>query len=150
MPFNSLTRLRLHSIFTLAAFVRDVRASSAQLAQAPGFIEGAVLAEGRLVFWTRSAWESEATMKAYRDSGAHRAAMPKLLDWCDEACVAHWEGEIERDWSALCTRMVETKRMSKVRRPTKAHQEKRFARMLRWSPEQPIRQPIKPAKTQEA
>ncbi|MFT3728176.1 MAG: antibiotic biosynthesis monooxygenase [Terricaulis sp.] len=139
MPFNSLTRLRLRSIFSLGAFARAVRQSSAELAQAEGFIDGAVLAEGRLVFWTRSSWQSEAAMKAYRDSGAHREAMPKLLDWCDEACVVHWQGEVEKDWNALYARMVADKRMSKVRAPSKAQQEKRFAKMLRWSPEQPIR-----------
>src|SRR5262249_12549314 len=97
MAFNSITRLRLRSLFTLPAFAREARAISAQAATAAGFIAGAVLAEGRLVFWTRTAWESEAAMKAFRDSDAHRVSMPKLVDWCDEASVAHWEGEAEAD-----------------------------------------------------
>ena len=142
MPFNSLTRLRLRSIFTLSAFAKAARESTAQMSIAPGFIDGAVLAEGRLVFWTRSSWENEEAMKAFRIAGAHGAVMPKLLDWCDEACVTHWEGAVEKDWDALYARMVRDKRMSKVRRPTKAQQEQRFAKMLRWSPEQPV----KPAK----
>lgn len=145
MPFNSLTRLRLRSIFTLPEFARATRESSAQLAQAPGFIDGAVLAEGRLVFWTRSSWESEEAMKAFRSAGAHGAVMAKLLDWCDEACVAHWQGDIETDWDALYARMVAHKRMSKLRRPTKAHLETRIAGMWRWSPEQRVRPaPAKP------
>ena len=142
MPFNSLTRLRLRSIFTLFAFAKAARESSSQMSAAPGFIDGAILAEGRLVFWTRSSWESEEAMKAFRTAGAHGAVMPKLLDWCDEACVAHWQGDVEKDWDALYARMAQTKRMSKVRKPTKAQQEGRFGRMFRWSPEQPV----KPAK----
>lgn len=141
MPFNSLTRLRLHSILALGAFARGARESSAQIAQSPGFIDGAVLAEGRLVFWTRSAWESEAAMKAFRDSGAHREVMPKLIDWCDEASVVHWEGDVEKDWDALYARMVADGRKSRVKKPTAAHEARRIARMMRWSPEQPIKPP---------
>ena len=139
MPHNSITRLRLASIFTLGAFARETRAVSAQLSAATGFIEGAVLAEGRLVFWTRSAWESADAMKAFRDSDAHRIAMPKIITWCDEASVAQWQGDLAKDWDDIYARMVSEGRLSRVKNPTKAHTEKHFARMLRWSPEQPIK-----------
>jgi len=139
MPHNSITRLRLKSIFSLAAFARETRAISAQLAAAPGFIDGAVLAEGRLVFWTRSAWESLDAMKAFRDTGAHRASMPKLVTWCDEAAVAQWDGEPANDWDDIYARLVSDGRLSRVKNPTKAHTEKRFAKMARWAPEQPIK-----------
>jgi hypothetical protein len=77
-------------------------------------------------------------MKAFRDSAAHRAVMPKLIDWCDEASVAHWEGEVASDWNEIYRRMVEVGRTSRVRRPTAAHQQKRFSPMKRWMPENPI------------
>ena len=139
MPHNSITRLRLRSLFTLPAFARETRLISAQLRAAPGFIDGAVLAEGRLVFWTRSTWESLDAMKAFRDSGAHRESMPKLMTWCDEAAVVQWEGEPAADWDAIYARMAGEGRLSRVKAPTSAHTARRFARMLRWSPEQPIR-----------
>ena len=138
MAFNSITRLRLRSLFTLPAFARETRAIAAQAAAAEGFLGGAVLAEGWLVFWTRTAWESEAAMKGFRDTGAHRASMPKLLDWCDEARVAHWKGEAERDWSAIHARMASDSRKSKVRHPSKAHEAGRIGPLRRWSPEQPV------------
>ncbi|MGE0597474.1 MAG: antibiotic biosynthesis monooxygenase [Hyphomonadaceae bacterium] len=138
MGFNSITRLRLHSLFTLPAFTRETRGVAQQALASPGFLSGAVLAEGRLVFWTRTAWESEDAMKAFRDSDAHRASMPRLIEWCDEASVAHWQGEPEHDWDAIFARMVAEGRSSRVKRPTKAHQERRFSRMARWSPEQKI------------
>ena len=138
MPHNSITRLRLRSLITLPAFVRTTRAISAQCAASPGLISGAVLAEGRLVFWTRSAWQSADAMKAFRDSGVHQDAMPNLMNWCDEASVVQWEGEIETAWDIIYARMVEHGRLSRVKNPTPAHSERRFARMRRWSPEQPI------------
>lgn len=138
MPHNSITRLRLRSLFSLSAFARETREISEQLRHAPGFLGGAVLAEGRLVFWTRSAWASADAMKAFRDSGAHRTSMPKLLEWCDEAAVAQSEGEALTDWDAIYALLSENGRLSRVRKPSKAHQEKRFARMVRWSPEQVI------------
>ena len=138
MPHNSITRLRLRSIFTLTAFARAARESSAQAKQTPGFVEGAILAEGRLVFWTRTVWQSAEAMQAFRDSGAHRTVMPKLLTWCDEASVAQWDGPPTHDWDEIYARMIAEGRASRVKRPSKAHQQKRYAKMWRWSPEQKI------------
>ena len=139
MPHNSITRLRLKSLFTLAAFARETRLISAELAESPGFIDGAVLAEGRLVFWTRSVWDSADAMKAFRDTGAHRVSMPKLITWCDEAAVGQWQGDPATDWDDIYARMTADGRLSRVKTPTKAHTERRFSRMLRWAPEQPIK-----------
>jgi len=138
MVHNSVTRLRLRSIFTIPAFLRDVNEINAQLVRAPGFLGGALLLEGRLVFWTRSIWSDIDAMKAFRDSDAHLAAMPKLLNWCDEASVVHWQGEPQTDWEAIYARMAEQGRVSRVRRPSEAHAARRFAPMKRWAPERRI------------
>lgn len=138
MPHNSITRLRLRSPLTLLAFLRASAAINAQCARAPGFLGGALLPEGRMVFWTRSVWTDLEAMKAFRDSGVHREIMPKLMDWCDEASVAQWEGEAEVDWESIYARMVAQGRSSRVRRPTAAHAAKRFAPMRRWAPQQSI------------
>ncbi|MGQ0532001.1 MAG: antibiotic biosynthesis monooxygenase family protein [Caulobacteraceae bacterium] len=139
MAFNSITRLRLRSLLTLPRFLADAQASANQAARSPGFIAGAMLPEGRLVFWTRTGWDSETAMKAYRDSDAHRAVMPKLIDWCDEAAVLHWDGDVASDWTEIYVRMSAQGRLSRVRKPTKAHQQRLFAPMRRWAPEQPIK-----------
>ncbi len=64
-------------------------------------------------------------MKAFMLSGAHRQAMPKLLEWCDEASVVHWEqgSDREPDWMEAHRRMQQEGRRSKVNRPS-AGQEK--------------------------
>lgn len=138
MAFNSITRLRLRSFFTLPAFLADARASADQAGRSAGFISGALLLEGRMVFWTRTAWESEDAMKGYRDSAVHKAVMPRLIDWCDEASVVHWEGEPVTDWDAIYARMAAGGRSSRVRRPTEAHAAKKFSPLKRWVPEQVI------------
>ena len=70
-----------------------------------------------------------AAMKAYRDAGAHRGAMPKLLDWCDEASVVHWDQEDSRlpDWPDAYQRMVSEGRPSKVKQPSQAQTAKQIA-----------------------
>lgn len=138
MPFISITRLRVRKLGFLPAFLRETERSVAQLTRSAGFLGGSLLPEGKLVFWTRSAWDGETAMKAFRDSAAHREAMPKLLDWCDEASVAHWEGEPTGDWPAIRERMIAQGRMSKVRHPSAAQKEKRIPPMKRWLPERPI------------
>jgi len=48
--------------------------------------------------------------------------MPKLLDWCDEASVAHWIQPTTElpTWLEAHRRMVAEGRLSKVSRPSPA------------------------------
>lgn len=67
-------------------------------------------------------------MKSFRDTATHRAVMPKLLDWCDEASIAHWEQQhVEMPkWPEAYRRMVAEGRASKVNQPSQAHLEKQI------------------------
>jgi heme-degrading monooxygenase HmoA len=56
---------------------------------ADGYLTGSVLRDRRLIFWTLSVWESQASMRAYIRAGRHRAVMPMFAVWCDEASVGH-------------------------------------------------------------
>jgi len=123
MAFISVTRLRVRSLRYLPAFLWRTQSSVRQAQRAAGFIGGRVLVEARWTFWTTTAWEDEAAMRAFRGSGAHKAVMPKLLEWCDEASVAHWrqDGPEVPDWQSAHQQMITSGRPSKVNHPSEAH-----------------------------
>jgi hypothetical protein len=122
MAFISVTRLRVRSLRYLPQFIWRTMQSVRQTERASGFLGGRLLREARNAFWTMTAWEDEAAMNAFRGSGAHRGAMPKLLDWCDEASVAHWNQETPElpTWLEAHRHMVKEGKRSKVNYPSSA------------------------------
>ncbi len=123
--FISVTRLRVRSIRFLIPFVWYNERTVRQIQRAPGFLEGTLFVDARRTFWTMTAWEDKTAAMAYRNTGAHKAAMPKLLHWCDEASVAHWEAEAGAPLALppeAHARMVADGRRSKVRKPSPDHQ----------------------------
>ncbi len=97
--------------------------SNSQVQRAAGFLNGSLLPDANRVFWTMTAWDAPPSMRTYMLSGAHKAAMPKLMHWCDEASVAHWEQEDATlpSWSEADQRMRTIGRISKVRHPSPQH-----------------------------
>lgn len=121
MAFISVTRLRLRSYFYLPQFIWHAYKSSRQAERADGFLDGRTVREASNTFWTVTAWQDEASMRQYRGSEAHSKAMPKLLDWCDEASVVNWQQDSSTlpDWEEAYAKMVAKGRTSKVRHPSK-------------------------------
>lgn len=125
MPFVSITRLRVRSVRYLPAFIfysiRSVRQASA----APGNVSAETFKDAGWVFWTRSVWRDDASMRAFMTSGPHLRVMPHLLDWCDEAALVHWVQTSEEPppWPEAHRRMLAEGRRSKVRHPSEAHRQ---------------------------
>ena len=142
MPFVSLTRLRIRSFRFVPLFALHTMRSQRQIKVAAGFQVGALLADRQWTFWTMTAWDSQESMRSYMINGAHKRAMPHLLDWCDEASVAHWDqAEMELPpWAEADRRMRETGRPSKVRYPSPQHASLTY-RAPRTSAGGPIRRP---------
>jgi hypothetical protein len=143
MAFISVTRLRLRSWRYVVPFFLDTWASMRQIKRAPGFLGGRLIGEKGQVYWTLTAWESAEAMKAYRGSGAHRSAMPKLANWCDEAGIAHWEqpGAELPGWREAFRRLILDGRPTKLPFPAISH--------LTWNMAEPtvpdsIGLPLKP------
>jgi heme-degrading monooxygenase HmoA len=129
MPFISLTRLRVRLWRYLPPFVWQSLKAAGQAKRADGFLGGKLLIEAKNTFWTVTAWKDEAAMRAYRNAGAHGKVMPRLLEWSDEASVAHWiqdDSEIP-GWHELHQRMVDEGRPSKVKHPSPAQESNQVA-----------------------
>jgi len=128
MPFVSITRLRLRSLRFLPGFLFLTVRARTQVRHARGFQGGALLPDRRWTFWTMTVWDSQESMRAYILNGAHKAAMPKLLNWCDEASVVHWDQSDAGlpSWQEADRRMRQNGRISKVRHPSSDHAAMRF------------------------
>ena len=123
MVWVSVTRLRVRSVRFLPGFLWYAMRSGRQAKRAAGVVAVELLADRERTFWTLTAWESRAAMLAFMTGGGRKRAMPKLLEWCDEASVAHWEqeGSALVGWEEASRRMRAAGRASKVRHPSAAH-----------------------------
>jgi heme-degrading monooxygenase HmoA len=123
MPVISLTRLRVRSLRHMPGFLWYTYRSERQLTRSPGFLEGTLATAPSWTFWTITAWADEASMKRFRDTDWHKAAMPRLLDYCDEASLARWTQDTADlpTAAAMVERLTSVGRISKVRHPTPGH-----------------------------
>jgi hypothetical protein len=123
MVFVSLTRLRIRSVRFLPLFFLHILPTLRQVKKAPGFLHGALLPDRDWTYWTMTAWDTQESMRQYMTTGSHKAAMPHLLHWCDEASVAHWQQPEPAlpSWTDADRRMREEGRVSKVRYPSAQH-----------------------------
>lgn len=123
MPLTSVTRLRLRSLRFLPGFALHTWRSARQTCRSPGYLAGYFARGGGLTFWTVTTWADAEAMRAYRNNGAHVRAMPRLIGWCNEAAIVHWEQSgAEPPSPAEAARRLKTEgKLSKVRHPTIAH-----------------------------
>jgi len=122
MAHVSVTRLRLRSNWYLPLFFWHSLRSQRQARGSDGCFDTGVRYHKR-AFWTLTVWRDDAATRAFMLNGAHRAAMPKLKTWCDEASLVHWEqeGTTRPSWSDAEARLRNEGRTSPVRRPSPAH-----------------------------
>jgi len=120
--FISVTRLRIRSLRHLLPFLLHNERVVAQTVRAAGYLGGSLFVDKHRTFWTLTGWEGKAAMTAYRNADEHRAAMPKLQHWCDEASVVHWDdAPALPTWPEAHKRMMEEGCPSKVRKPSADH-----------------------------
>jgi heme-degrading monooxygenase HmoA len=120
MPVVSVTRLHLRSLWFFAPFTIRALGSSRQAKRSRGFKAGWIGNESTRGFWTVTVWEDTTAMRAFRNSGVHMRAMPRLLRWCDEASFVHWEQQDSTapDTEQAYARLKEGGRTSKVAYPS--------------------------------
>ena len=127
--FVSVTRLRIRSIRFLPAFLLNTQRTGGQIRAAAGFLGGELVVDRKLTFWTMTGWVDERAMLGYRNSGAHKAVMPKLIQWCDEAAAVHWtqEGAALPSWKEAHAKLTVEGFVTKVRHPSANHTTRAFA-----------------------
>jgi len=124
MAIVSITRLRVRSLRYLLPFLLYALRSSRQAKNSPGNLGTSLLRDSDRTFWTRTLWSSESAMKEFMLAGAHGQAMRKLLEWCDEAALVHWEqgSDDPPGWPEAHRRLQDSGRRSKVNHPSPAQE----------------------------
>ncbi len=122
MAFISVTRLKPIGLLDLPPIALDTLRSRHQIERAPGFLGGYLATGPGPTLWTVTSWTNEAAIAAYRGSGAHARAMPRLSRTCSEASVTHWLAIDESlpNPEEAAERM-RNGRTSRVRCPSPAH-----------------------------
>jgi hypothetical protein len=122
MPLVSITRLRVRSFRYLPVFLLGALRSAREAKNASGNLAVSMLSDASFAFWTCTLWSDERAMRAFMFAPAHRRVMPKLLQWCDEAAVAHWLQDSMQppSWQEAHRRLQQTGRTSKVDHPSAA------------------------------
>jgi hypothetical protein len=122
MTVVSVTRLHVRSWRFFLPFLIYTMRSGSQAKRSPGFRGGTLGNDAQFGNWTITLWDSEEAMRGFRNSGAHRVAMPKLLNWCDEASYTHYTtDESEFPSPDAAYRRLSAGKISKVNQPSAAH-----------------------------
>jgi hypothetical protein len=146
MTLVSVTRARVRRLWHVPGFARHAVPAFVQAQRSQGFQGGSVLRDRDFTFWTLTMWDGMDSMRAYMLSDPHRAAMPKFVDWCDEASVVHWEQDDPAlpTWPEAERRMRAEGRPSTLRHPSPHHATLDF-RAARTTASSPI--PTAPPRT---
>ena len=90
MALMTINRVRIRSYWILPKFLWVIGHIFWQARHAPGNLGVRIFPSPGLGVWTVTAWQDETSMKAFRNSGAHGRAMPRLGAWFSEAAVTDW------------------------------------------------------------
>jgi hypothetical protein len=133
MIFISATWLQVKSVLYLVRFMIANEASVKQLNKTEGFLGGRELIDKNLTFWTLTIWDSEVSMKQFRNSLPHRKAMQKLPFWCGEASYIHWTQAENQfpGWITIHEKMLAEGKTTKVRNPSENQPSKNYPE-IKW------------------
>ena len=88
----SITELQCKSIWKLPKFIILSSRAAKQVKQAKGNIYNKIWNKG-LTGFTLTAWESKEAMMAFRNSDAHKVAMPQINKLASRYRNTNWEAD---------------------------------------------------------
>ena len=146
VPIVSITRLHLARRWRFPQLLFHSLRSIAQARRTPGYLGGWTSNDAESGFWTATVWENLNVMRAFRNSGAHLKAMPKLLRLSDQAAFTHFEqiGSEAPTPDAAYERLEREGHLSKVNSPSPRHLAgERVGRSRprgpqHWAPKRPV------------
>ena len=99
-----------------------------QAKRSKGNLKTLTIKDRGLIFWTITVWSDQEAMRGFRNTGNHKAAMPKLYEWCDEATYIHWEQEsdIPPDLKSAYDRLIVDGVVTKVKYPSSNNAMRKF------------------------
>lgn len=108
----STTELHVRSIWKFPKFARLSIQSMQQAQGSPGVLHASARG-GWLKGMTMTAWEDEASMMSFRNSGAHKVAMKELKDvsaayrtiWYEASELPSWKEALQKLRSKPLTKM---------------------------------------------
>lgn len=95
--FIVITEIKVKNLFKFPAFLKHSVRSHDQAKKAPGNIHTSLNGK-RLSGYTITAWNSEADMTAFRNSGAHKTAMQEMKKISSAFRTVHYHADKAPSW----------------------------------------------------
>ena len=103
--FIVATELHIRNIRKFIPFIRHASRSAKQARQAEGCLHVWVGNGGWRIGYTLTAWQDEAMMKQFRNSGAHAEAMKRTKGLASRYKTAVWHADTVPDWKEAKQRL---------------------------------------------
>lgn len=126
--YVSVTRLKLRRWYLLPIFLCVNFFVIRKFRRSPGLIQGKVMVDYHLAFWTLSLWQQEADMRHFRNVGPHLRAMAKTPEWASEAVSLSWTigGNDFPPWNTVCEKLKTQGHYSTLKYPSEAFKRREF------------------------
>ena len=126
--YVSVTRLKLRRWYFLPIFLFINFFVIRKFRRAPGLIQGKVMVDYHLAFWTLSLWAQETDMRQFRNGPRHLKAMRKTPEWACEAVSYSWTRNTLDfpPWNEVCEKLKTLGKYSTLNHPSEAFKRREF------------------------
>lgn len=114
-----MTRTVMANPRYLAPFAWHSLKVGVQARRCEGYLAGSLAVTSGPALWSLTVWRDGRTMNAFRNSGAHAVAMPKLAHWAKEMSFGAWQVDPDDrpGWTQALQQFAERARFPEVNAP---------------------------------